>query len=251
LTAGPGIEGSAALAAYLQHPPEDSLLLMSIGKLDQKSEATNWFKAVNSSGVVIKISPLEGKALEAWLTKRMQQRGLFANPAGVGQLAERIEGNLLVAEQEIENLYTLYGAGKLTTEQILSAVADNSQYDVFNLTDALLDGKIARAKKILERLQAKGTPEPVVLWLIARDARLLNTLKHGLAKGQSQDSLFKTYRIWGNNQSSFKLALKRLKLADINRILVMCAKADRQSKGQQQGDAWDTLWKILLVVCRI
>jgi DNA polymerase-3 subunit delta len=250
-TATPGADGAKALAAYCERLPEDTLLLVTCGKLGKESLKTRWFQALDKAGVVVQVWPLEGHDLLRWLQQRLQQRGLRAEPDGLAILAARIEGNLLAAAQEIEKLYVLYGGGPLSKQQITAVVADNSRYDVFKLIDSVLAAKVKRTLKILAGLRAENVAPQVVLWAIMREARTLAKLKHTLAQGQSADAAFKSQQIWDKRRALVSHALQRLDTHELNTILVLSAKADRQSKGQQAGDVWETLLALCLLLASV
>jgi DNA polymerase-3 subunit delta len=243
----PGIEGSKALIAYCEHLPEDTLLLITAGKLASGALKTRWLEALEKKGVIIQVWPLEGQDLIRWLQQRLQQRGLIAETEGLRILASRIEGNLLAAAQEIEKLYVLYGTGSLSNQQILDVVADSSRYDVFKLMDSVLSASVNRIFKILSGLRAEGIAAPIVLWALTREARVLIKVQLALAQGQNREVVFKNNQIWDKRKQLVGNALNRLSNSDLNNILVLSAKADRQIKGQQQGDAWETLLAICLM----
>jgi DNA polymerase-3 subunit delta len=217
-----------------------------MGKLASATLKTRWLASIDNVGVIIQVWGLEGQELFNWLQQRLQQRGLHAEPDGIKLLASRIEGNLLAADQEITKLYVLYGAVKLSTAQIFDAVADSSRYDVFKLMDCILSAQINRIIKILSALRAEGIAAPVVLWALTREARSLIKIKLALAGGQSKDMVFRNSQIWDKRKPLVDKALIRLSLPHLNNVLVLSAKADRQIKGQQSGDAWETLLAVCL-----
>ncbi len=237
-----GIEGTKMITAYCQQPADDTLLLISIAKLTSASLKSRWVKAIEKIGVVVQVWPLTGQDLISWLQQRLLQRGLQLDKTGIRILASRIEGNLLAASQEIEKLYILYGKGSLTTVQVQAVVADSSRFDVFNLTDALLSGRVNRAIKILHGLRAEGIVAPVVLWALTRELRCLLELKMSTNKEQ----VFRKHHIWDKRKPLINKALMRLNLVDLQQALILSAKADRQTKGQQAGDHWETLLAICL-----
>ena len=243
----PGTDGAKALIAYCERLPEDTLLLISAGKLAGSALKTRWLEALDKVGVVIQVWPLEGQDLIQWLLQRMQQRGLNAETDGLRILASRIEGNLLAAAQEIEKLYVLYGTGSLSNQQILDVVADSSRYDVFKLMDSVLSASVNRIFKILSGLRAEGIAAPIVLWALTRETRVLIKIKLALSEGQNREAVFKNNQIRDKRKQLVSNALNRLSNSDLNGILVLSAKADRQIKGQQQGDAWETLLAICLM----
>lgn len=242
----PGAEGAKALIAYCERLPEDTLLLITAAKMAGSSLKSQWFQALDKAGCVIQVWPLEGQDLLRWLHQRMQRRGLQAETEGIKILASRIEGNLLAAAQEIEKLYVLYGEGHLGNQQILDVVADSSRFDVFKLMDSVLAARVDRVLKILSGLQAEGVAAPVVLWALTREARVLIRIKQALAQGQNRAQVFKNNQIWDKRQQLVSDALNRLRDSDLNNILVLSAKADRQIKGQQRGESWETLLAVCL-----
>jgi len=243
----PGIDGAKALINYCERLSEDTILLITSGKIDSKALKSRWVEALDKQGLVIQVWPLEGQDLIRWIQNRMQRRGLVVQSDGVQLLASRIEGNLLAAAQEIEKLYVLYGAGNLSLQQINDVVADSSRYDVFKLMDTVLSANVNRIIKVLSGLRSEGTATPIVLWALTRDARLLIKIKLALAQGQNQETVFKNNNVWDKRKTLISQSLKRLSDHDLNNILVTSAIADRQIKGQQAGDAWETLLTICLM----
>jgi DNA polymerase-3 subunit delta len=244
----PGKEGAKAIVKYCERPPEDTLLLITAGKIAKASEKTAWFQALDKGGVVVQVWPLDGRDLMQWVQQRMQQKGLQADQAVFRLLTSRIEGNLLAAAQEIEKLYILFGSEKRLTEQdILDAVADSSRYDVFKLVDSALAGQTQRTHRILQGLKAEGVAEPVILWALSREARTLVKIKDLMAQGERRDSAYKKNQVWGNRQKLLDAALKRLSYQHLEKILLSAAIADCQIKGEAIGDVWVTFMDICLV----
>ncbi len=248
-SAKPGIEGAKVLTQYCQKLPEDTLLLITAPKLEKSAQKAKWFQAIEQAGVVIQIWPLEGANLLQWLQQRALKRGLQIEQDGVKALASRVEGNLLAASQEIEKLYILHGATKLSRQAVEESVADNARFDIFKLTDCILSGRANRAIKILSGLRAENIPAPVVLWAVAREIRQLINISISVNQGQNKEAVFKGLRVWDKQKQLINTALSRMQIKDLQHALVLCSKADRQVKGQQQGDCWETLTTICLSFC--
>lgn len=244
----PGVDGSKAIIAYCHQAPDDTLLLITAGKLETASLKSKWFQALDRVGVVVQVWPLTGRALLSWLHTRLQQRGLEAETEGLRILASRVEGNLLAAAQEIEKLYGLYGPVRLSNDAIESVVADSSRYDVFNLCDCVLAGNAARVVKVIQGLKTEGVLAPVVLWAVAREARLLGKIKNALSQGQPKEVVFKNHQVWEKRKMLVAGAVERLSAHQLDRIIAMNAKIDRQIKGHQRGDPWETLLTVCLAM---
>lgn len=240
-----GAEGAKALTAYCKHLPENTILLITAGKITNEAKKSAWFQAIDKVGCIIQVWPLAGQDLLHWIQTKMQQRGLLSEPSATKILADKIEGNLLAAAQEIEKLYVLYGEGKLSGQQIKDVVADSSRYDVFKLMESVLAAQADKILKILSSLKAEGLAPAIVLWALAREVRILISYKS--AQGLTEkDLVLKKNGVWGERRQLIDSAIKRLSHAELNQVLVLGAKTDRQIKGEQQGDAWETLLEACL-----
>lgn len=246
----PGMEGSKALVSYCDRLPEDTLLLITAGKLDKSAKKSKWVTTLEKHGVAMQVWPLEGFDLLQWLDKRLQRRGLNTNKQGLGLIASRVEGNLLAANQEIEKLYVLYGQGTLSEEQITRVVADASRYDVFNLVNAALSGRVGRINKILNGVRQEGIAAPIVLWALTREIRSLISIQQQLATGQPRNSVFMKHQVWDKRQKLVSLALNRLSRQSLLAGLLGAAKTDRQIKGEEVGDCWESLLEISLMLAK-
>ena len=243
----PGADGSKALRAYAESPPDDTLLLVTAGKLEPAARKGKWVQALDKAGVVVFVWPLKGQEFNAWVAQRMRQRGLQPTAEAVTLLADRVEGNLLACMQEIEKLYLLQGEGEVDAGAILALVADNARYDVFGLVDSALAGEAARSIRMLQGLRAAGIAPQIVLWALSREIRQLAAMTAVLASGQPVQAVMTRYRIWpAERKSMVAAALQRLSVTQCNTLLRHCARVDRVSKGQAAGNAWDELLQLTL-----
>ncbi|GFO72071.1 DNA polymerase III subunit delta [Bathymodiolus japonicus methanotrophic gill symbiont] len=242
----PGMEGSKALVSYCERLPEDTLLLITSGKVDKSTKKSKWLTTLEKHGVVLQVWPLEGTDLAKWIGQRMQRRGLSTDSKGLGIISSRVEGNLLAASQEVEKLYVLYGQGKLTGQQIAKVVTDASRYDVFNLVDAALSGRVDRVNKILLGVQHEGIAAPVVLWALSREIRSLISIQQKIDSGQPRNRVFMQQQVWDKRQKVVNDALARLSRKKLMNTLLIAARADRQIKGEQLGDCWESFLEISL-----
>jgi DNA polymerase-3 subunit delta len=242
-----GIDGAKAINEYCNRLSADTILLISSAKLDASTLKSKWIQVIDKIGIIVTVFPLEGHSLLSWLEQRLLGRGLQVELAGIKILASRIEGNLLAAAQEIEKLYVLYGSGQLSTAMVETAVADSARFDVFKLTEAALAGRANRVTRILHILQGEGIAAPVVLWALTREARALMELNTTTDK----EAVFKKLFIWDKRKQLINQALTRLTKRQLQQLLLLSALADRQIKGQQAGEAWETLLQIGLLFCGI
>ena len=231
---------SQALADYCRHSPDDNLMLLTSAKLSKESQKQAWFQAVDQLGCAIQVWPLAGQELLRWLEEKLRQRGMTAESDALRLLADKTEGNLLAAAQDIEKLFVLHGPVRIGKAQVTEMVADNSRYDVFQLVESVLAARVDKALKILASLKAEGLSPAIVVWAIAREARLLVGYKSS-ANPELKDRLLKANNVWGDRKQLVELSAKKLSHVNLNHVLALAAKADRQLKGQELGDVWGTL----------
>jgi DNA polymerase-3 subunit delta len=234
----PGKEGSKALSAYCENPPEDMLLLITMPKPDQKQTQSKWYKSLDKAGVIIQVWPVNEQRLPPWIEQRMRQRGLIPEPEAIQMLADRIEGNLLAATQEIEKLLMLHGPGIITAEQLTASVADSARFDVFGLIDSALQGKTARCIRMLEGLKNEGVAPAIICWALSREIRQMAQIAHAASDGFPLNKVLADFRIWDKRKSLVSTGLKRLSLNQWQSLLQMCLKADMAVKGQEKQDCW-------------
>lgn len=237
-TGKPGREGGKAIQDYCARPSPDALLLVTLPGLDWSEEKATWLKALTEAGVAVKLIPPNLAELPAWIAGRLRRQQQKAGNDALHFIAERVEGNLLAAHQEIQKLALLYPEGELSLQQIQEAVLNVARYDLDGLREALLSGDVARLTRTLDGLQQEGEAPPLVLWAMTEEVRALAQVKAGQKQGQPVDALLKEARVWGARQSLFKRALPRVKEAAANAALEDAARIDRMIKGIGGGDVW-------------
>ena len=242
----PGKDGGEALMEYTARPPEDTVLLISSGKIDKRSQQTKWFQALDKLGVTLQVWPVEAREMPQWLARRLQSRGLHASPDAVAMVAERVEGNLLAAAQEVDKLLLLYGEGKLSAEQVETAVADSARYDVFNLVDVALLGEIPRLMRMLEGLRGEGVEPILVLWALSREIRNLAEMAARMEQGQAPERVMAA--VWAKRKPAVQAGLRRHNSARWQQMLRRAARLDRVVKGAAAGNAWDELLQLALLM---
>jgi DNA polymerase-3 subunit delta len=236
----PDAAGQKALAGLAAQPPADTLLLVS-GELEWRQQKSAWVSAFEHHGVLVVAQPVERTALPSWIRGRLASRGLTITPDAAEMLADRVEGNLLAAQQEIERVALLMPGATIGSDEVAALVADSARYDVFELSAAALSGQPARALRILAGLRAEGREPPLVLWALLNDLRALSAVAWRAEHERSLDAIFRDERIWARRQSTMKSALPRFTRDEIESLLVSAAAVDRISKGAMRGDPWVAL----------
>lgn len=256
-TGKPGDAGRKALLAWVERPPEDTLLLIITGKLEASVPRAKWFKTLEAAGASLTIWPLETSRLPGWVGARMRERGLQPDAAAVELLAQRVEGNLMAAAQEIEKLQLLHGEGKITVDDIDEAVVDNARFDIYRLVDTALSGDAAHTQRMFNRLQEEGIEPVLLLWVIGRELRSLAGMASECAGGGGRPSdsaveqVMTRYRVWQKRKPLIKKALQRSGPRRWQGLVLVAARIDRVIKGQLAGNVRDELLQLCLALAGV
>ena len=203
-----------------------------------KALGAAWAVAIAKYGAVQQIWPVDAARLPAWVRDRLARHGFKADPAVAALIADRVEGNLLAANQEIEKLTLLREPGQLDMQEVLDAVADSARYDVLQLGEAAMRGQGARALKVLDGLRGEGVEAVLILWAVNKDLQWVVRAQFLMQSGQSADSAMNAIGVWRPRQAAMKMALGRLKSADLKGLIRDASRTDRAIKGALRLDPW-------------
>ncbi len=253
----PGKEGSAALQQYCERLPEGVVTIVSLPRLDRQQSGSAWFTALESAGVSVRLEPVERRALPQWLAQRLAAQGQRVAAGDEGQrtlafFADRIEGNLLAAQQELAKLGLLYPAGELSFAQVEAAVLNVARYDVFKLGEAILAGQVPRVLRMLDGLRAEGEAAVLVHWTLAEDIRALKRCKEAVEGGKPLAMALRENRVWGLKEKLFEHAVPRLTMRRLERLVEAAHECDGLLKGLAHplwpADPWSALQRLALLM---
>lgn len=235
----PGTQGAAAIIAYCARLAPEVLTIVSLPRLDRATQSAAWFRALAESGVVVDVFAVDRARLPAWISARLARQGQRAAPEVLEFLADRVEGNLLAAHQEVQKLALLAPRGALSLDAVREAVANVARYDAFDASAALLAGDTARYARVIAGLRNEGEAPTLVLWAIAEDLRALAQVQDGMQSGRALDQLLREHRVWGARQNAIRSGLRRVARTSIDRAICRAAEIDRAIKGVVKLDPWD------------
>ena len=257
----PGKDGSVALQQIAASAAGNvgSLTLVVLPRLDKATRTGAWFAALESHGASVQIDPVDRAALPQWIAQRLAAQGQRVAPGEEGQrtlqfFADRVEGNLLAAHQEIQKLALLHPAGELSWSQVESAVLNVARYDVFKLSEAVLSGQVLRVQRMLDGLQAEGEAEVLVHWALAEDIRALKRVKDAVNAGKPLPMALRENRVWGPKERLFERIVPRFSDAAAARLLQSAHTVDGIVKGLKvpdwPADGWQALQRLALQLCK-
>ena len=258
-TGKPGKEGSPMIQQLAQSAEgnDSTLTLFILPRLDSATKKGAWFGALEQFGVSLQIDSLDRAQLPQWIAQRLKLQNQSVASGQDGQnclqfFADRVEGNLLAAHQEIQKLSLLYPAGELTHAQVESAVMNVARYDVFKLSEAVLAGQVARVQRMLDGLQAEGEAAVLVHYTLAEDIRALKRVKDAMAEGRPLPLALREQRIWGVREKLFERVLPKLSTARLAQLLKNAHQVDGIVKGLKVADwptdPWQALQRLALRV---
>ncbi len=258
-TGKPGKEGSPMIQQLAQTAEgnDSTLTLFILPRLDSATKKGAWFGALDQYGVTVQIDSLDRAQLPQWIAQRLKLQGQSVVAGQEGQnclqfFADRVEGNLLAAHQEIQKLGLLFPQGELTQAQVESAVLNVARYDVFKLSESVLSGQIARVQRMLDGLQAEGEAAVLVHYTLAEDIRALKRIKDAMAEGKPLPMALREHRIWGPREKLFERVLPRLSASRLAQLLQNAHQVDGIIKGLKVADwptdPWQALHRLALRV---
>ncbi len=265
----PGKDGSVAIQQLAQQAKgnEAVLTLVMLPRLDKTTRTGGWFSALENNGISIEVQPVERQVLPQWIAQRLAVQGQRVEAGEAGQrtlqfFADRVEGNLLAAHQEIQKLALLFplgqpgqgNAGVLTFEQVENTVLNVARFDVFKLSEAVLAGHPIRVQRMLDGLQAEGEAEVLVHWALSEDIRALKRVKDAMARGSPLPLALREQRIWGAKERLYERILPRLTDRALSDLLQGAHKVDGIVKGLKQPDwpnpPWQALHRLAMMLCQ-
>lgn len=256
----PGKDGSVALQQLAQasRDNDSTLTLVMLPRLDKMTRTGAWFAALEGCGVTLQVDPVERQALPQWIAQRLSAQGQRVAAGEEGQrtlqfFADRVEGNLLAAHQEIQKLALLFAPGELAFDQVESAVLNVARYDVFKLSEAVLAGQAVRVQRMLDGLQAEGEAEVLVHYTLSEDIRALKRVKDAMGQGRPLPLALREQRIWGARERLFERVLPRLSDTSLANLLHAAHLVDGIVKGLKQADwptdGWQALHRLAMQLC--
>ena len=239
-------EAKKALQSYVEDPGEDNLLLITSSKIEKSTLSTKWFKAIESKGAVVQVWPVNAQQLPGWIAQRIKRAGLSADQDSIDIICHRVEGNLLAAAQEIDKLALLVDNKHLTREFVARAVADNSRFNVFALTDASLAGNKGKALNILNHLRAEEDDPLKILFFLTKEIRSLLRMQEKIRQGQNINGVMQSERVWQNRMSIVGHALRGHSIDSLEKLLLRARNVDHSVKGLMDMKPWDEITGMVL-----
>ena len=243
----PGRDGGKVLTEYAEQLSRDNILLITSDRLDKRVQQSKWYKSLNKVGVTIQVWPIDTDRLPNWIRQRVQKYNKHITVDAAQLIADRVEGNLLAASQEIDKLCLLIDHNEITADDVIAAVIDSARYDVFELTECAYANNTKRLLRILNGLKSEGMEPMAIYGALIWDYRRLCTIAYHFDNGSTLEKLFAEYRIWDNKRKqAIKSILNRHNVKKLYELLRQANSLDRKIKSAEKHTAWDAMLTLLL-----
>jgi len=249
-TGKPGREGAKVLTEWADAPDPNMLLMVSCEQWDAGSRKSKWAAKLEKAGQRVDIWPVKARELPAWLEQRMRQHGMQPEPEVLRILADRLEGNLLAARQEIDRLALIKGAGVVTVDDVMRVVAHSSRFDAFALAEHMLSGNLQEGLRVAAGLRRMDTPLPMLLGALLKELKTTEAFRLAMRAGEQETMVFKRLNVWHNRQGIVRAAARRMNTRKLFEAFKLLSLIDRQSKGRAAGDPWQSIDTLLLQLAR-
>ena len=246
-TGRPKAEVISTLGSYLSQPNPDTVVLITSPKLEKSLQATKGYKTLESLLATVAVWPITASELPRWLQGRLQQQQLTIEPEALALLAANVEGNLLAAQQQIQQLALLAEGNTITADWLAATIANNARFDVFGTADKALAGNAAAAITALQGLAAEGLQPANIVWVLAREIQTLIHIREQ-ARSLGPDKALQQARVWQRREPLIRAALRRLKMPQLQACLLQAQTLDKIAKGQAAGNAWDEAATLVLML---
>ena len=244
----PGNEGSTVLTQYAETASTENVLVITANKLDRPAQQSKWYKTLDKTGATIQVWPIDADQMPTWVQQRAKQQSRNISLPAAKMIAERVEGNLLAAKQEIEKLCLLINKPEITENDIITAITDSARFDVFEMLEVVHTGKPVRAIRMLNGLKEEGVEAAKIYGAMMWELRQLCSMAYALSRGIPMERMFAEFRVWENKRNSYKRVLQRHGLNDMYRLLRYAIHIDRKIKSSDKDVVWDALQSFLLAL---
>lgn len=247
----PGREGGAALIEYCENINPDNILLITGNKIDKQTQNTKWFKALDSSGIVIQVWPVEASKLSGWIANRARNLNKSISHDAASLIADKVEGNLLAARQEIEKISLLVEKDEIDVRDIMDTVSDSARFDVFTLIELTMQGKTEQIIRMLRGLKSEGIEPISIFGALMWEFRRICSISSAVENGIPVESVFAQYRIWPQRKPAIQTLLRRMDQKKLSQLLRQANIIDRAMKGAIKADPWEMLENFMFRIAGI
>jgi DNA polymerase-3 subunit delta len=241
-------KSSEILKKLAQDPPENTIVLLIFTKLDKLQQKSDWFNTLSKIALIVDAKPIPKDQFAEWIKKRFVRQRQVISEDALALMVEQFEGNCLAAKQTIDKFSLLNEYHEITLDNMKNHINHAAHFSVFELGDAWMGQDCKRTLRILNELKVAGEALTLILWVVTDDIRKLIKFRQAISTKQPLGEIEKNLRLWGNKKNLVRTASRRLNSHRLIFALIKCAQLDRQIKGLEEIDPWQSLQKMLITL---
>lgn len=223
----------------------DLLPIFALPKFNKSVEKQAWYQKIESQAVQINCQTPEIAKLPNWVAQRAKTMSLEIETEAIQLLSYSYEGNLLALKQALQLLQLRFPEGNINLARVKEVIEQSAQFTPFQWVDALLEGKISRAGRILKHLQNEEVQPVLLLRIIQKELLTLIEITRSPQLVPSHTPLFTgnlrtefdRLKIWQNRRPFYVQACQRLtyqRLYALIQALANLEKSIKQTFDEQQ-----------------
>ena len=173
------------LQSYIEDPVPETVLLLTAEKIDARRKI---YQVLKKTGTAIEFKKIYENQLPTFVRDLANSLNVTLTGEGLKLFCKRVGTNLVEVQGELEKLVGYLGDRDLADENDVAAIVSDTRIEsVFDLTDALGQGDISTALKLLDRLLSEGQAPLMVLAMMTRHFRQMWKIKELTAQKVPQN----------------------------------------------------------------
>ena len=237
------------LSELLAFSHTDLIFVLHQPKLTKTMEKQGWFTQLDNALLVNCQTPDITK-LPIWLQHRAKAMQLQLDPDAIQLLCYSYEGNLLALKQALQMLQLRFAEQKIGLNRAKEVIEQSAQFTPFQWVDALLEGKINRASRVLNHLQNEEVQPVVLLRIVQKELLLLLEMtrspqpilnSHQPLYSSNLRAEFDRLKVWQNRRGFYQSAVQRLTYRKLYQLIQSLAELEKQVKQEFSDDIWQEI----------
>lgn len=222
------------LLEYLAAPAPFSCLVLHVpGDIDRRRRFT---RALLEKAVEVECSPLTQDQALSWLEAKAAALGKRLDREAAQALVEKVGTDLHALSAELEKLALYVGAAeRIDTGAVLAVVPGTAQVQVFDLVDAVAEGRLGQAEALLRRMLASGEAPLRLLATLASHFRRLLEARSLRERGLSPAAIARQKGQHPRYWEKLDRQARRLRREQLQFALEVLLEADLQLKSGADG----------------
>lgn len=153
----------------LKRVPEGTYVLFALTEPPTNSQLS----LLNEVALLVPLSKIRAQDLPEFVQMLAEQAAIHMEKSAIQELIDRVGNDTRQLAMEIEKLALYIGVDGRVTAEVVRELVPSLAMDVFTLMNAVVEGDTAKALSVLDGLIQRRESPMLILYLLARQFRLL------------------------------------------------------------------------------